>query len=72
MTTVTEVAELFETVLRLWVDRRVDGFGVDVAHGLVDDRRFPSFPGSPLSVQAKMAAPSGIRTACTRSIAPGR
>ena len=29
-----EVAEMFEDVLRFWLDRGVDGFRVDVAHGL--------------------------------------
>ena len=29
-----EVAELFEKVLRFWLDRGVDGFRIDVAHGL--------------------------------------
>ena len=29
-----EVAEMFESVLRFWLDRGVDGFRVDVAHGL--------------------------------------
>jgi alpha-glucosidase len=30
-----EVAALFEDVLRFWLDRGVDGFRVDVAHGLL-------------------------------------
>ncbi len=29
-----EVAEMFEGVLRFWLDRGVDGFRIDVAHGL--------------------------------------
>ncbi len=28
---------MFEEVLRFWLDRGVDGFRVDVAHGLVKD-----------------------------------
>ena len=43
------VAEFFDQVLRFWLDRGVDGFRVDVAHGLVKDQSFPSFPDSPLS-----------------------
>jgi alpha-glucosidase len=52
-----DVAELFVHVLRFWLDRGVDGFRVDVAHGLVKDPAFPSFPGDPLSVHAKTHAP---------------
>ena len=52
-----DVAALFLGVLRFWLDRDVDGFRVDVAHGLVKDPSFPSFPGDPLSVQAKTSAP---------------
>lgn len=36
-----EVAAMFIDVLRFWLERDVDGFRVDVAHGLVKD---PSFP----------------------------
>jgi alpha-glucosidase len=32
-----QVADSFEEVLRFWLDRGVDGFRVDVAHGLVKD-----------------------------------
>ena len=32
-----EVGDLFEGVLRFWLDRGVDGFRVDVAHGLVKE-----------------------------------
>ena len=32
-----EVAAMFEDVLRFWLDRGVDGFRVDVAHGLVKE-----------------------------------
>ena len=32
-----EVADMFEAVLRFWLDRGVDGFRVDVAHGLVKE-----------------------------------
>jgi alpha-glucosidase len=52
-----EVQEAFLTVLRFWLDRGVDGFRVDVAHGLVKDPSYPSFPGEPLSGLAKAEAP---------------
>ena len=32
-----EVGDLFEAVLRFWLDRGVDGFRVDVAHGLLKE-----------------------------------
>ncbi len=36
-----EVVEEFEAVLRFWLDRGIDGFRVDVAHGLVKDMDYP-------------------------------
>jgi alpha-glucosidase len=33
-----EVGDLFEGVLRFWLDRDVDGFRVDVAHGLLKEQ----------------------------------
>ena len=34
-----EVRSMFEDVLRFWLDRGVDGFRVDVAHGLFKDKQ---------------------------------
>ena len=36
-----EVREMFHDVLRFWLDRGVDGFRVDVAHGLVKGEGLP-------------------------------
>ncbi|HUW78387.1 MAG TPA: glycoside hydrolase family 13 protein [Candidatus Nanopelagicaceae bacterium] len=36
-----EVRSYFEDVLRFWLDRGVDGFRIDVAHGLVKDPTLP-------------------------------
>ncbi len=47
----------FDDVLRFWLDRGVDGFRIDVGHGLVKDLTFPSFPGSPLDSGSKQRAP---------------
>ncbi len=46
----------FEGTLRFWLDRGVDGFRVDVAHGLVKDPAFPPFgrhPGGLLEVTSE-------------------
>jgi alpha-glucosidase len=39
-----EVAEEMESVLRFWLDRGVDGFRIDVAHGLVKVEGLPDAP----------------------------
>lgn len=40
-----EVRAEFESVLRFWLDRGVDGFRVDVAHGLVKQAGLPDWDG---------------------------
>ena len=52
-----EVRTEFERILRFWLDRGVDGFRVDVAHGLVKDPTYRSYGGSPLGLLAKSGAP---------------
>lgn len=42
-----EVHEEFRRILRFWLDRGVDGFRVDVAHGLVKDQDFPDYTPDP-------------------------
>lgn len=42
-----EVKEEFRRILRFWLDRGVDGFRVDVAHGLVKDQDFPDYTPDP-------------------------
>ncbi|MFF1254725.1 glycoside hydrolase family 13 protein [Pseudarthrobacter sp. NPDC058329] len=41
----TEVHEEMRSVLRFWLDRGVDGFRVDVAHGLVKEPGLPDWEG---------------------------
>jgi alpha-glucosidase len=36
-----EVIDEFEAILRFWLDRHVDGFRIDVAHGLAKDSEMP-------------------------------
>ncbi|MGY1670854.1 glycoside hydrolase family 13 protein [Geodermatophilus sp. SYSU D00710] len=42
-----DVGRHFEEVLRFWLDRGVDGFRIDVAHGLVKDPALPDAPELP-------------------------
>ena len=42
-----EVKEEFRRILRFWLDRGVDGFRVDVAHGLVKDQDFADYTPDP-------------------------
>ncbi|WP_024287916.1 glycoside hydrolase family 13 protein [Cellulomonas sp. KRMCY2] len=41
-----EVRDEFESVLRFWLDRGVDGFRVDVAHGMVKAAGLPDWDGT--------------------------
>ncbi|MGO4342904.1 glycoside hydrolase family 13 protein [Pedococcus sp. 2YAF34] len=38
-----EVGDEFESILRFWLDRGIDGFRVDVAHGLVKEPALPDY-----------------------------
>ena len=42
-----EVRDEFVSILRFWFDRGVDGFRIDVAHGLAKDPAMPSMGASP-------------------------
>ncbi|NYJ29618.1 alpha-glucosidase [Galbitalea soli] len=46
-----EVRAFFEGVLRFWLDRGVDGFRVDVAHGLIKAEGLPDAPPKPADAQ---------------------
>lgn len=46
-----EVADLFDRILRFWLERGVDGFRIDVAHGLVKDPALPDYAGHVQMVQ---------------------
>ena len=39
-----DVSAAFDEILRFWLDRGVDGFRIDVAHGLGKDPAFPDAP----------------------------
>jgi alpha-glucosidase len=40
-----EVVDEFQGILRFWLDRGVDGFRIDVAHGLAKDPEMPDLQG---------------------------
>lgn len=52
-----EVREEFHAILRFWLDRGVDGFRIDVAHGLVKDMAFPDLNANTAEIlsSSKMA-----------------
>jgi len=48
----TDVVEMFDEVLRFWFDRGVDGFRIDVAHGLYKHDDLPDWHGDPYNAHA--------------------
>ena len=52
-----KVREEFHAILRFWLDRGVDGFRIDVAHGLVKDMAFPDLNANTAEIlsSSKMA-----------------
>ena len=52
------VREQFRGILRFWLDRGVDGFRVDVAHGLIKADGLPDFTPPPRS-GARMGGDAG-------------
>lgn len=46
----------FESILRFWLDRGVDGFRIDVAHGLVNDPALPDWAGAAAMVMGANTA----------------
>ncbi|UPG72129.1 glycoside hydrolase family 13 protein [Roseomonas gilardii subsp. gilardii] len=48
-----EVRAEFESILRFWLDRGVDGFRVDVAHGLVKAPGLPEWSGQATMIEGE-------------------
>ncbi|MFI9489762.1 glycoside hydrolase family 13 protein [Promicromonospora sp. NPDC052451] len=53
-----EVRAEFEDVLRFWLDRGVDGFRVDVAHGMVKAPGLPDWDGKAAMVEGTVEGPT--------------
>lgn len=51
-----EVRAEFDDVLRFWLDRGIDGFRMDVAHGLVKDPEFPDVENAGAILEVDMSA----------------
>jgi alpha-glucosidase len=58
-----EVHAEFEDVLRFWLDRGVDGFRVDVAHGMVKAPGLPDWDGRAAMVEGTVDEPATDRGA---------
>ncbi|WP_298457214.1 glycoside hydrolase family 13 protein [uncultured Cellulomonas sp.] len=52
-----EVRSEFEAVLRFWLDKGVDGFRIDVAHGMVKEQGLPDWDGTVAMVEGTEEAP---------------
>lgn len=50
-----EVQEEMRSVIRFWLDRGVDGFRVDVAHGMVKEKGLPDWDGAAAMVEGTSA-----------------
>ena len=71
-----EVRADFEATLRFWFDRGVDGFRIDVAHGLIKAELLPDvgelvWPSRPPAPSTRGSIRTGTGRPCTTSIAPG-
>ena len=68
-------ATTYERILRFWLDRGVDGFRIDVAHGLVKDEELRDNPGDgPPRARSASATRSATPTTsrrCTTSTGAG-
>ncbi len=63
-----EVRQEMRSVLRFWLDRGVDGFRVDVAHGLVKEKGLPDWSGQAAMVEGSEAAEHAPHTATPEAL----
>ncbi|WP_110685477.1 glycoside hydrolase family 13 protein [Salinicola aestuarinus] len=52
-----EIGDEFEQVLRFWLERGVDGFRVDVAHGMIKQAGLPDWDGEQVMVEGGNRGP---------------
>ena len=65
-----EIFDDFEKTLRFWLERGVDGFRIDVAHGMAKPPGLPDAEGRHQGVAPHRRRPAVQQTrACTRSTA---
>ncbi len=50
-----EVRAEFDSVFRFWLDRGIDGFRIDVAHGMVKDQAFPDVERAAVLLESDLA-----------------
>ena len=55
-----DVRAEFESILRFWLDRGVDGFRIDVAHGLAKDPAFTDLAGAYLRPDGRAPRPPAL------------
>ena len=67
-----QVRAEFEDVLRFWLDRGVDGFRIDVAHGMVKAPGLPDWDGHVSMIEGSEAAFEGAERALHGAEAAGR
>ncbi|MBG0738242.1 glycoside hydrolase family 13 protein [Paeniglutamicibacter antarcticus] len=63
-----EVREEMRSVLHYWLDRGVDGFRVDVAHGLVKEKGLPDWSGQAAMVEGSDASDQAPHTAAPQRL----
>jgi alpha-glucosidase len=67
-----EVREEMRSVLRFWLDRGVDGFRVDVAHGMVKEEGLPDWDGFASMVEGATELPGDAHGGHSESEEPHR
>ncbi|MEK0157432.1 alpha-amylase family glycosyl hydrolase [Arthrobacter oryzae] len=67
-----EVKEEMRSVLRFWLDRGVDGFRVDVAHGMVKEAGLPDWDGMAAMVEGATDLPGEAHGGHTEAEEPHR